>query len=486
VNKVLAVLALAMSVHCAAIGAVSYPDSGGGSAATWVNGYNTGHRNEEGLKLSEQASPGILQGNSRILVETQEDTNGVAHQGIVLPSFGFTTMQVAAPTRTLVSAYLHASRNTMVKGDTLQFSAYGVYSDGSVSLLPDTEGNAVTAWHSSDRALARVSRSGDVRAVDAGKVDIQAVIGNLYSAVWTLTISPPAADFKSGAVAPAPPPVAAPPSQEAPSEPSPEISSPEPGLPPPTEPATPEPTTPEPNNPGPNNPGPTTLQPADTPASATPASSTPGPAGTLSAGPAPAAPGPALPDGFNGPFWRLQTPAGGAASISNSHLFLGVPGGANHDPLPPSNQAVRVMQEISNQDFDVSIKIDSPLVASDANTGEGLMVLADNENFITFALTTDGNNVGLSVHTVNHGAAATILEDTDFSQYQNPMYLQLSRTGSTYIAQYSVDGVSWSQVASFTYLTPATAIGPYASNYNANPANTVPVVMSVNWFDVQQ
>ena len=407
------------------------------------------------------------------------------------PSFGYTTMQVAAPTRTLVSAYLHARGNTMVKGDTLQFTAYGVYSDGSVSLLPDTEGNAVTAWHSSDHALARVSRSGDVRAVGAGTVNIQAVVGNLYSSVWTVTISPPAGDFKSGTNAPAPPPVAVPPSQEAPSETSPEISSPEPGLAPPTEPATPEPATPEPNTPEPNtpgssNPGPTNPQPADTPAPATPASSTPGPAEPFSAGPAPAAPGPALPDGFTGPFWRLQTPAGGAASISNSHLFLGVPGGANHDPLQPSNQAVRVMQEIGNQDFDVSIKIDSPLVASDANTGEGLMVLADNENFITFALTTDGNNIGLSVHTVTHGAAATILEDTDFSQYQNPMYLQLIRTGSAYVAQYSVDGVSWTQVASFTYLAPATAIGPYASNYNANPVNTVPVVMSVNWFDVQQ
>jgi hypothetical protein len=218
----------------------------------------------------------------------------------------------------------------------------------------------------------------------------------------------------------------------------------------------------------------------------TPAPTTPEPANSVSAGPVPAAAGPALPDGFTGPFWRLQTPVGGSASISNSHLFLGVPGGANHDPLQPSNQAVRVVQAIGDQDFDVSIKIDSPLVTADADTSQGLMVLADNEDFVTFALTTDGNNIGLSVHTVIRGVASTILEDTDFSQYQNPMYLQLSRTGSDYVAQYSVDGVSWTQAASFTYLTHATAIGPYASNYNANPASTVPVVMSVNWFDVQQ
>jgi regulation of enolase protein 1 (concanavalin A-like superfamily) len=145
-----------------------------------------------------------------------------------------------------------------------------------------------------------------------------------------------------------------------------------------------------------------------------------------------------------------------------------------------------VVQQIGNQGFDVAIKIDSPLFATDANTSQGLMVLADSEDFVTFGLTTDGNNVGLSVHTVIHGVATTMLEDSDFSQYQNPMYLRLSRTGSAYVAQYSVDGVSWAQAASFTYLDPATMIGPYASNYNENPANAVPVVMSVNWFDVEQ
>jgi hypothetical protein len=221
-------------------------------------------------------------------------------------------------------------------------------------------------------------------------------------------------------------------------------------------------------------------------ASNAPVAAGPVSAGPISAGPVPAGPAAALPDGFTGPFWRVQTPLGGSASISDSHLFLGVPGGANHDPLQPSNQAVRVVQEIGDQDFDVSIKIDSPLIAADADTAEGLMLLADNEDFVTFALTTDGNNVGLSVHTVIHGVAATMLEDTDFSQYQNPMYLRVSRTSSAYVALYSVDGLNWVQAASFTYLTPATAIGPYASNYNADPADAVPVVMSVNWFDVAQ
>jgi hypothetical protein len=180
------------------------------------------------------------------------------------------------------------------------------------------------------------------------------------------------------------------------------------------------------------------------------------------------------------------TPAGGSASISNSHLFLGVPGGANHDPLLPSNQAVRVVQTIGNENFDVAMKIDSPLVATDGNTSQGLMVLSGNEDFMTFALTTDGTKVGLDVRVVTSGVATTELNDTDFSQYRNPMYLRVSKAGSAWVALYSVDGTNWTQAASFTDATSVTSIGPFASNYSSTPANANPVVMSVNWFDVRQ
>jgi hypothetical protein len=206
----------------------------------------------------------------------------------------------------------------------------------------------------------------------------------------------------------------------------------------------------------------------------------------LSPGPAPEAPGAALPDTFLGPFWKIVTPAGGSASISNSHLFLGVPGGGNHDALLPSNQAVRVVQTIGNEDFDVAVKIDSPLFAKDGNTSQGLMVLAGNEDFITFALTTDGTKVGLNARIVTGGAVTTVLDDTDFSQYQNPMYLRITKARSAYVALYSVDGENWTQAASFTDVTTFGSIGPFASNYNSTPANATPVVMSVNWFDVRQ
>lgn len=199
----------------------------------------------------------------------------------------------------------------------------------------------------------------------------------------------------------------------------------------------------------------------------------------------PKAPGAPVTSSFLGPLWQLVAPAGGSASISDGHLFLGVPGGSNHDVLIPKNDAVRVVQPIGDNNFDVSIKIDSALVATEANTSEGIMMLSDNEDFITFALSTDGEKIGLnlSAHVITEGVATTALvTDVDFSQYRNPIYLRMRRAGSIYTAFYSMDGVDWTQVSSFHDAKLPTSIGPFASNYNPYPADAVPVVMSVNWF----
>jgi hypothetical protein len=191
-----------------------------------------------------------------------------------------------------------------------------------------------------------------------------------------------------------------------------------------------------------------------------------------------------LASSFPGPLWEVVTPVGGTASVANAHLTLNVPGGSNHDALLPSNQAVRVVQPIGNNDFDVSIKIDSPIVATDVGTSQGLMVLADDLDFITFALVTDGTNISLTAHTVTAGVAATVYNQASFNEYHNPICLRLNRTGSSYTAYYSVDCVVWTQATSFTDTRVPTSIGPFAGNYNSNPANAVPVVMAINWFDV--
>ncbi len=95
-----------------------------------------------------------------------------ANQGITFPSFGYvpssvTALGVTSPAiagKTLTSAYLHAAGNTMVAGRTLQFTAYGVYSDGSVSALP----NSTIAWGTSNHKVAVISMGGHVNSDGCG------------------------------------------------------------------------------------------------------------------------------------------------------------------------------------------------------------------------------------------------------------------------------------------------------------------------------
>jgi hypothetical protein len=196
------------------------------------------------------------------------------------------------------------------------------------------------------------------------------------------------------------------------------------------------------------------------------------------------APGPPLASSFPGPLWEVVTPKGGTVSVANAHLTLNVPGGSNHDTLLPSNEAVRVVQPIGNEDFDVSIKIDSPITAADAGTSQGLMVLADEKDFLTFGLVTDGTNISLTANKVTGGVAATVFNLASFNDYRNPICLRLARNRSAYTAYYSVDGVVWTQAANFTDTRVPTSLGPFAGNYNSIPGKAVPVVMAINWFNV--
>ncbi len=402
-----------------------------------------------------------------------------ANQGIVFPVFGYVPSSVVTSgsvtlARTITNVTLQAKPGTppLTVGGTMQVVATATYSDGTTATLPDALGNKVTAWNTSNHSVARISSQGHATAMAQGPVNIMATVGSLVAAPMAVNVSGSASPVATPAetlVAEAVPAVAA--------SPVPEVAAA-------AEPAAREaPGAAE--SPGEPNPTPSADQNPASPAASGTQAPISGPVAPPISGPVPSAPAGPLPDNFIGPFWNLENPAGGSASISNAHLFIAVPGGANHDPFTSSNQAVRVVQAIGNENFDVAIKIDSPLVATDGNTSQGLMVLAGGGDFLSFALTTDGTRVGLMARTVTRGVATTVLDDSAFSQYQNPTYLRLLRTGSAYVAFYSVDGESWTQAASFTDSIATAAIGPFASNYSDTPANAAPVVMSVNWFEVR-
>ena len=117
-------------------------------------------------------------------VEARANAGAAQERNAVAPASAIT-----APT--LVSAYLVAKggENNMVTGGTLQFTAYGRYSDGSVGPLPDAQGNSVTLWNTSDHSVVKISSGGHATAMGGGTVNIEATIGALIATPVAVTVS---------------------------------------------------------------------------------------------------------------------------------------------------------------------------------------------------------------------------------------------------------------------------------------------------------
>jgi hypothetical protein len=98
---------------------------------------------------------------------------------------------------TLTSAYVSnpGPVNAMNTGGALQVYAYCKYSDGSTTncSTTDIQGNAVTAWTSSNTTVATVSSSGLVSGVSIGTATINATItgGVAGTPPFVVTVSGP-------------------------------------------------------------------------------------------------------------------------------------------------------------------------------------------------------------------------------------------------------------------------------------------------------
>jgi Chitobiase/beta-hexosaminidase C-terminal domain/Beta xylosidase C-terminal Concanavalin A-like domain/FG-GAP-like repeat len=193
-------------------------------------------------------------------------------------------------------------------------------------------------------------------------------------------------------------------------------------------------------------------------------------------------------DDFNGTslntsLWTVVAPVGGSATVSNGHLVIAVPAGSNHDAANPALDALQVVQQIGNTDFDVNLKIDSTLAASAQYSGDGIMVEGDAHNYIRFELGASGSSVQLSANTIAAGTETTAFQLSPFSAYTVPTYLRLNRTGSSYTGYYSADGANWTQAGSFTDTSLiVTGVAPYGWNYQTNPSNAQALTASFDWF----
>ena len=184
---------------------------------------------------------------------------------------------------------------------------------------------------------------------------------------------------------------------------------------------------------------------------------------------------------LNAAMWQVSAPVGGSATVSNGELVLTVPAGSNHDAAVPALDAVQVIQAINNTNFDVAVKIDSPLVAATQYYGQGLMVEGDAKDYIRFEVEA-GGTVNLGVGTITGGVSASKFQIKPFSSYAVPTYLRMTRVGTTFTAYWSKDGVTWNEVGAFTDSLVVTGLAPYAWNYSLTPSQAPALTATFDWF----
>lgn len=176
--------------------------------------------------------------------------------------------------------------------------------------------------------------------------------------------------------------------------------------------------------------------------------------------------------------WTFVNPANdnnATVAALGDKLELFVPNGSSHDLFPPSEDALRFMQEAENEDFQVEVKFDSVMNASDSNTIQGILVEQNADNYIRFDFYTDGSDINVYHAAVQGGAlvgGATVNGD-DISG--NMPYLRVTRTGNVWTQEYSDTGEpgDWVEFDTFTHALTVNNVGVFGGNSGSNPAHTV-------------
>ncbi len=174
---------------------------------------------------------------------------------------------------------------------------------------------------------------------------------------------------------------------------------------------------------------------------------------------------------LNRSLWQVQGGgAGTATSVSGGTLNLTVPSGSQHDLFPGSENALRVVQTISNGNFEVESKFNTLGNATPGNfQDEGIVIQQNSSTFLRFDMYSDGSSI-IVFSAAASGTAATQEVKQPVSSPTAPVWLRVRRTGPTYLFSYSLNGSSYTVAGSFDSLMPVAQAGVYVGNSGAAPA----------------
>ncbi len=177
-------------------------------------------------------------------------------------------------------------------------------------------------------------------------------------------------------------------------------------------------------------------------------------------------------ESLNTDIWTFINPKGDGSFLmegfdsGQATISLSVPEGIEHNVWDNGNESVRIMQPVSNEDFEIEVKYESAVTKQ--YQSQGIIVEQDLTNFMRFDMFSDGANLHNFSATFANNNPTIIVDDIISTQDESPVYLKINRLGNTWSMYYSFDGNEWVNTKTFDYSLNVTNIGLFVLNASDN------------------
>ncbi|MFZ3384619.1 MAG: DUF1349 domain-containing protein, partial [Candidatus Methanoperedens sp.] len=175
---------------------------------------------------------------------------------------------------------------------------------------------------------------------------------------------------------------------------------------------------------------------------------------------------------LNTSIWAKINPKGDATftlegnDTVNALLNITIPAGTSHDVWRTNgtggNDAARVMQFVSNDDFEIQTKFQSQ--PTSAYQMQGIIIEQDSDNFLRFDFVQHPGTLYVYAASFTGGAVPVSRYTFGITPGTSNLYMRVNRTGDNWKQFYSLDGMNWIPAASFTHTLTVTSVGLFVGN----------------------
>ena len=186
------------------------------------------------------------------------------------------------------------------------------------------------------------------------------------------------------------------------------------------------------------------------------------------------APGDIVSDDFNGcaldsSVWSYINPLGDAPlTMTGTGAQIAIPANVRHDIWKTGLGSPRLMQFVTNQDFDVEVKFENAITRK--TQAMGVLVQQDSTNWLRFNFQSEGGGVSSVVLVDGKGNDTAVVFTTPIT-INGPSWMRINRAGDIWNLSYSTDGENWTFATSYTRTLVVSQIGPFVGNTGTDPAH---------------